>query len=124
MLLALLLFGLICFAEHIEKKNRRAVIIFGILTGVSFYVKGVAAFMFFPAYRIFLIGRKKLFETIKSQEVFISFARGRANITSWDLINSFWIEPYTSKHYGDKSATETKLRTNCMIRFFVKLLDY
>lgn len=95
------------FLQYMEIKNPKQLYIFAVFTGLAFYTKGTAAFIFIPGIIAYLIIKRKFISVIKTREFLIASLILLAFVLSWVLLLLIFGNHFDSSFYGSNNAIST-----------------
>ncbi len=108
MLLALfLILSVSCFLQYAETKSPKQLYLCAVFTGLAFYTKGTAAFIFIPGMIAYLIVKRDIISVIKTRGFLIASLVLFAFVFSWVLLLLIFGNQFDTSFYGSKNAIST-----------------
>ncbi|MBN9482286.1 MAG: hypothetical protein BGO70_17060 [Bacteroidetes bacterium 43-93] len=107
------------FVRYIDGGNRAAILLTGAFTGLAFYAKGPAAFLFIPGLMLYAIYSGKWKQILKDKLTWLAVALSILIAASWLLLQSLYglrTDPGQSR-YGSNSSIEVLLWHDVVRRF-------
>ncbi len=95
------------FIDYCDSKSAYSLYLSSIFTGLAFYTKGTAAFIFLPGFALYLLITKELTQTIKSRAFLFSTCIIMAIVGSWLLALTMYGNRFDTSFYGSKNALST-----------------
>jgi 4-amino-4-deoxy-L-arabinose transferase-like glycosyltransferase len=109
LLLLLLTASVYYFILYFEYKKNYAIYLVAILTGLAFYTKGTASFIFIPGFIAYILIRGKWLEFNKDKRIWYSMLLFILIVSSWILLVYSFGKSTTHSFYGSKNSIETML---------------
>jgi len=95
------------FQLYCDTKSANNLYLSSVFTGLAFYTKGTAAFIFIPGYILYLLTRRELTSVIKSKTFIISVCILVTIVGSWLLLLTVKGNQFDCSFYGSKNAIST-----------------
>lgn len=109
LLILLLTASVYYFILYFEYKKKYAIYLVAIFTGLAFYTKGTASFIFIPGFIAYIFIRGKGTEFIKDKRIWFSMLLWILLVGSWVLLVYSFGKSSTHSFYGSKNSIETML---------------
>ncbi|MDR3681776.1 MAG: glycosyltransferase family 39 protein [Flavipsychrobacter sp.] len=109
LLLCLLTISAYYFVLYAECGKANAIFGVALFTGLAFYTKGTAAFIYLPGFFMYLLYRQKFRQFIKDRRTWMALLLFVIICTSWVGLILLHGQYNTQSFYGSKNALETML---------------
>jgi 4-amino-4-deoxy-L-arabinose transferase-like glycosyltransferase len=111
------------FIVYVERQKKYAIYLTALFTGLAFYTKGPASFVFIPGFILYALFRKKGLEFLKDKNIWFSGAILVVIVFSWLVLVYLYGKTTTSSVYGSNNAIETMLIHDTFRRLTVSDFD-
>lgn len=95
------------FLQYTETKSTKQLYLYAVFTGLAFYTKGTAAFIFIPGIVAYLIIKRKFISAVKTREFLIASLILLVFVLSWVLLLLIFGNHFDSSFYGSNNAIST-----------------
>jgi 4-amino-4-deoxy-L-arabinose transferase-like glycosyltransferase len=120
LLLLFLICSLYCFCKYLYEDKLWGLYLMGILTGLAFYAKGTAGFLYLPGLFLLLIVSGQFKKVFTNKHTYVSFAIMIGIVLSWAGLVMKYGKTISNSYYGTKNSLEALFVHDTFKRLAVK----